>query len=96
MKRLETILALTLVTAIAGPLSAQTIDPERRALLIQIIEANDCILNNRVAPPQTLAEALENNAFTRDELGALVDDITKKGDAVSDDGILRLTKESCG
>jgi len=96
MKRLETILALTLVTAIAGPLSAQTIDPERRTLLIEIIEENGCVLDLTQAPSQAYSEAFESNAFSHDELGALVDDINEKGDAVLDNGIMRLTKASCG
>ena len=87
-------LAVTFVAALTGPLEAQAIDPDRRALFVTILKANDCKMHN-IQPAPAVIEAIQTNGFSRDEVRAIGVDLMEKGDAVRDGEVMRLTAGGC-
>jgi len=68
--------------------------PERRALLVSIIEGLGCKVDG-VSPPQEFLDAMEEHAFIRDETNAIAHDLVAEGLANHDGPTMILKTENC-
>lgn len=91
MRRAAFLIGLSLA---AGAAAAADVDPDRRALFIEIIEKNDCRMNN-FNPAPGILDAIEANGFTRDEVRAIGTELMETGVGAREGDFFVLQTETC-
>ena len=94
---MKTLIAAALGAAISLPALADSnvaVDPERRALLIEIIEGLGCKMDG-VSPPKAFLEKMEEHKFVKDETKAIAAEMFKDGVAEREGAVLVLKTEKC-
>ncbi|MEM7189830.1 MAG: hypothetical protein AAF439_09480 [Pseudomonadota bacterium] len=88
--------AIAAMFAVTPAVLAQDADyaPERRALLVSIIEQSGCKVDG-VNPPQSFLDAMEEHAFDRDETQAIAGALLSEGLATADGPSLILKSGKC-
>ena len=90
----KVVLVAAALTGLAAPVFAADFEPERRALFVSILEANDCKMNN-FQPANAILESIQENGFSRDEVRAIGTDLLDSGDAVRDGENMVLRIGAC-
>ena len=89
--------AAAVAAAICLPAAADEtpkIDPERRALLISIIEDLGCTVNG-ASPPKPFLDAMEEHKFVKEETNAIAGQLFEEGAAKRDGPNLILKTGKC-
>ncbi len=94
---MKTLVGAALAAVIALPAFAENhaeIKPERRALLISIIEDLGCKMDG-ATPPQAFLDKMEEHKFVKDETKAIAGQMFADGTAVREGSMLVLKTEKC-
>ena len=85
---------LAAIIAVPGHAADTKVDPERRDLLVGIIESLGCKVDG-VAPPQEFLDAMAENNFVKDETKAIAAELLADGIAERNGPTLTLKTEAC-
>ena len=95
---MKTVVCAALAAALAMPALADEdafeVKPERRALLIEIIEGLGCEVDG-VKPPEEFLAAMEEHKFVKDETKAIAGQLFDEGLAERKGAALVLKTEKC-
>ena len=92
------LIAVALLSCAALPALADEkveVDPERRALLISIIEDLGCRVNG-ATPPKEFLDAMGEHKFVKEETKAIAAQLFEEGVAERSGAELVLKTEKCG